>query len=69
MDIKRHDPRHDQRLAGEHSPIAAGAYQNVIRRLFEEAEIVVSEDHLDRDALTASLDEIIQRGDKYREGS
>jgi hypothetical protein len=69
MDIKRHDPPHDQRLAGEHSPIAAEAYQNVIRRLFEEAEIVVSEDRLDRDALTASLDEIIQRGDKYREGS
>jgi hypothetical protein len=69
MDIKRHDPPHDQRLAGEYSPIAAEAYQNVIRRLFEEAEIVVSEDHLDRDALTASLDEIIQRGDKYREGS
>jgi hypothetical protein len=69
MDIKRHDPPHDQRLAGEHSRIAAGAYQNVIRRLFEEAEIVVSEDRLERDALTASLDQIIQRGDKYREGS
>jgi hypothetical protein len=72
MDIKRHDPPHDRRLANEQSDVAAAAYQKVIRRLFEEAEIVVSDDRLDRDGLRdgliASLDEIIQRGDKYREG-
>ena len=44
-------------------------YQNVIRQLFHQAEIVVVEDSLDQAALTASLDEIMQRGDKYREGS
>jgi hypothetical protein len=69
MDIKRHEPPRDQRLDGEHSAVAAEAYHNVIRRLFQEAEIVVVEDQLNRDALTSSLDEIIQRGDKYREGS
>ena len=72
MDIRRHDPPHDRRLANERSDVAAEAYQNVIRRLFEDAEIVVSDDQLDRDGLrkglTASLDEIIQRGDKYRVG-
>jgi hypothetical protein len=69
MDIKRHDPPHHQRLAGEHSPIAAEAYQKVIRRLFQEAVIVVREEGLDQNDLTASLDKIIERGDKYREGS
>jgi dihydroxyacetone kinase DhaKLM complex PTS-EIIA-like component DhaM len=69
MDIKRHDPPHHQRLAGEHSPIAAEAYQNVIRQLFQEAVIVVREEGLDQNDLTASLDKIIERGDKYREGS
>jgi len=69
MDIKRHEPPRDQRLDGEHSEVAADAYQDVIRRLFQDAEIVVMEDGLDRDALTASLDQIIQRGDTYREGS
>jgi hypothetical protein len=73
MDIKRHDPPLDRRLANERSDVAAEAYQNVIRQLFEEAEIVVSDDRLDRDGirngLTTSLDEIIQRGDKYREGT
>ena len=69
MDIKRHEPPRDQRLDGEHSAIAAEAYQYVIRRLFQSAEIVVLEDGLDRDALTASLDQIIQRGDKYRSGA
>jgi hypothetical protein len=69
MDIKRHEPPRHQRLDGEHSAVAGEAYQNVIRRLFQQAEIVVAEDRLDRDALTASLDEIIQRGDEYREGS
>lgn len=68
MDIKRHVPPRHQRLDGEHSPVAAEAYQNVIRRLFQQAEIVVAEDRLDQVALKASLDEIIKRGDKYREG-
>jgi hypothetical protein len=69
MDIKRHEPPRDQRLDGENSVVAAQAYRNVIRRLFQQAEIVVAEDRLDRNALTADLDEIIQRGEKYREGS
>ena len=69
MDIKRHEPPRHRRLDGEHSAVAAEAYQDVIRRLFQQAEIIVLEDGLDRDALTASLDQIIQRGDKYREGS
>jgi len=69
MDIKRHEPPRGQRLDGEHSAVAAEAYQHVIRRLFREAETVVSEDRLDRDDLTASLDQIIQRGNMYREGS
>lgn len=68
MDIRRHEPPRDQRLDGEQSVVAKEAYQKVIRRLFEQAEITVAENRLDRDALTASLDEIIQRGDKYREG-
>jgi hypothetical protein len=69
MDIKRHEPPRHKRLDGEHSAVAVEAYQNVIRQLFRQAEIVVLEDRLDRDALTASLDQIIERGDKYREGS
>lgn len=69
MDIERHQPPRHQRLDGEHSPVAAEAYQNVIRQLFQQAEIVVVEDGLDQAGLTASLDEIMQRGDKYREGS
>jgi hypothetical protein len=69
MDIKRHEPPRHQRLDGEHSTVAAEAYQNVIRQLFQQAEIVVVEDRLDQAALTASLDEIMQRGDKYREGA
>jgi hypothetical protein len=73
MDIKRHEPPRHKRLDNEHSAVAAEAYQNVVRRLFQDAEIVISEDRIDqdglRDSLTASLDEIIQRGDKYREGS
>ena len=69
MDIKRHEPPRHQRLDGEDSAVAAEAYQNVIRRLFQDAEIVVAEDHLDQAALTASLDEIMHRGDKYREGT
>jgi hypothetical protein len=68
MDIRRHVPPRDQRLDGEPSPVAAAAYQKVIRQLFQQAEIVVSENQLDRDFLKASLDEIIQRGDKYRNG-
>jgi hypothetical protein len=39
-------------MDGEDSVVAADAYQNVIRQLFQQAEIVVSEDHLDRDSLT-----------------
>jgi hypothetical protein len=69
MDIKRHEPPRHKRLDGEHSAVAAEAYQDVIRQLFQQAEIIVVEDRLDRAALTASLDEIIRRGDKYREGS
>jgi hypothetical protein len=69
MDVKRHDPPRHQRLDGELSDIATEAYQNVVRRLFADAEIVVSEDVLDQEALTSSLDEIIERGNKYREGA
>ena len=61
-------PRHE-RLDGERSDVAEQAYQNVVRRLFAEAAIVVSVDRLDQAALTASLDEIIERGNKYRNGS
>jgi len=68
MDIKRHDPPRNLRLDGENSDIATQAYQDVIRRLFAEAEIIVTEDGLDRAALTQSLDEIIERGEKYRGG-
>jgi len=68
LDIKRHDPPKHLRLDGERSAIAAEAYQAVIRRLFANAEIIVSDDRLDKVELTASLDAIVARGEKYREG-
>jgi len=68
MDVKRHDPPRNLRLDGENSDIATQAYQDVVRRLFAQAEIIVSEDGLDQAALTQSLDEIIERGEKYRGG-
>jgi hypothetical protein len=68
MDIKRHEPPRHERLDGERSDVAEQAYQDVVRRLFADAEILVAEENLDRAALTQSLDEVIARGDKYREG-
>ena len=65
MEITRHDPPRSKRLDGETSAVAEEAYQQVVRRLFEEAEIVVSEDGIDRTALAESLDKIIERGKKY----
>src|ERR1700674_131114 len=65
MDIRRHVPPRSKRLDGETSAVAAEAYQQVVRRLFREAETVVAEDSIDQPALTESLNEIIERGKKY----
>jgi hypothetical protein len=65
MDIRRHDPPRGKRLDGETSAVAAAAYQEVVRHLFANAEIIVSDNTIDVPALTESLNEVIERGQKY----
>lgn len=65
MDIKRHDPPRGKRLDGESSIAAGEAYQEVVRRLFAQPEIVVADNTIDGPALTKSLDEIVARGQEY----
>lgn len=65
MNVRRQNPRNDQREPGTTAPDVAASYRTVSRRLFENASTQVTDDIIDVDALRPSLDEIKSRRRKY----
>jgi hypothetical protein len=69
MHVKRQDPPLIRRRPDQQGNGALGAYAAVAQQLFEEKEIYVSMDNIDRDGLMANLELIFARRRKYVSGS
>jgi hypothetical protein len=65
MNIKRKVPPRDKRAPGTHSTAAQDAYKTVVRQIFTDNVISISDASVDKPALTASLAEIKTRRRKY----
>lgn len=65
MDVRRKNPPREQRAPGQDSPGAVDAYRVVSRKIFAEAEIVVSEATIDKKVLQDDLDKIKKHRKKY----
>ena len=65
MDVKRKQPPFNERPPGQDSPAAQEAYSKVVRQIFDDAEMVVSDEVIDKEALQKSLERIKSRRRKY----
>jgi hypothetical protein len=68
MDVRRQRPRSDQRPPGAEGTGVRTAYQAVVRQLFTQREIVVSDGTIEKVHLQQDLEKIFSRRKKYLEG-
>jgi len=64
-DVRRQVPPRERRAPGKTSPTAQQAYREVVREVFSNPEIRVTEDGVDSEALKRSLEKIRARRRKY----
>jgi hypothetical protein len=65
MDVRRKNPPKERRAPGQDSADAVAAYRNVVRRIFEIPEVLVSADTINETELQADLDKIKQHRKRY----
>ncbi len=65
MDVKRQTPPRAGRPPGERAVNVEEAYRTVVRGIFENAQIAVSDETIDPDTLREDLDKIFARRRKY----
>jgi hypothetical protein len=65
MDLKRQRPPRENRAPGTDGNGVGDTYRDVVRHVFSNPEVLVTDGTIDRDALQAHLDKVNARGKKY----
>jgi hypothetical protein len=65
MDVKRQRPARENRAPGTDGDGVAIAYREVVRAVFSNPEVSVTEAIIDQDSLQAHLDAVRARGKEY----